>query len=166
MPSPIVFIHVNDQPFLRYSFEQARRSNPHSDIYLIGDESNCHYRSVKHVLITDFYTRSDLFKDLSDMYADLQKDGKPGGVCDMTIFDHYRRAHPGKTAELTDIVNDSVNDHNINMADGFELRDGLKEIVWVDNKPFGRHLETMRLLRFNILHFQGNAKAMMPHFLR
>lgn len=42
-------MHFGDSDYLQYSLMQAKRSNPDSDIILIGDESNNKYSFIKHV---------------------------------------------------------------------------------------------------------------------
>ena len=37
---PIIFIHYNNSDYLKYSLGQARKSNPGSTIYFLGDQSN------------------------------------------------------------------------------------------------------------------------------
>lgn len=52
---PIIFIHKGNSPYLKFALAQAQFSNPHSDIILIGDNSNQHYsETYKHWLIHDY----------------------------------------------------------------------------------------------------------------
>ncbi len=48
---PLIFFHLGDSYYLQYTFNQILKSNPDSDIYLIGDDRNKHYESIgiKHV---------------------------------------------------------------------------------------------------------------------
>jgi len=64
---PIIFIHKGDQKYLRYSLEQAKRSNPKSQIILIGDRSNNKY-DVSHFDIQNF---SESANEFTNFYQHL-----------------------------------------------------------------------------------------------
>lgn len=51
MSIPIIFMHYGNSDYLQYSLLQAKKSNPESDVVLIGDESNNKYSFVKHANI-------------------------------------------------------------------------------------------------------------------
>jgi len=55
---PIIFIHRGNSDYLRYSLGQARRSNPDTPIYLLGNESNDRYAEVTHLPYRQFYERA------------------------------------------------------------------------------------------------------------
>jgi hypothetical protein len=54
MAIPIFFVHKTNSSYLKYALKQARKFNPDSPIYLLGDESNNHYPFVIHVNIADY----------------------------------------------------------------------------------------------------------------
>lgn len=60
---PVVFIHRGDDDYLAYSLQQAKRSNPQSDIILIGDSANSKYasESVQHFMIDDYHQAAQQF---------------------------------------------------------------------------------------------------------
>lgn len=63
MDLPIVFIHASNSDYLLYSLLQAKQTNPHSEIFLIGDESNNCYSFVRHELFSNyFYGAGELVK--------------------------------------------------------------------------------------------------------
>ena len=47
--TPLIFCHSGDSDYLQYSLMQARKSNPNTEIILLGDEANNRYPFVKHV---------------------------------------------------------------------------------------------------------------------
>jgi hypothetical protein len=51
---PIVFIHQGNPNYLQYSLSQAHKSNPGSEIVLIGDPSNDRYDYVHHIEIENY----------------------------------------------------------------------------------------------------------------
>jgi hypothetical protein len=60
----IVFIHLSNSDYLKYSLGQARRSNPESPIYLIGDSSNNCYDSVQHHFFEHYSGKADAFASI------------------------------------------------------------------------------------------------------
>ncbi|MFS0555265.1 hypothetical protein [Brevibacillus sp. 179-C9.3 HS] len=56
MPLPIVIIHRGDDDYLTYSLQQAKRSNPHSPVYLIGNVGNRRYvtHGINHEMIDNY----------------------------------------------------------------------------------------------------------------
>jgi hypothetical protein len=59
---PIVFIHYGGKEYLRYSLQQATRSNPTSTVYLLGDDSNRGHGRVSHHLIADLSAGATAFE--------------------------------------------------------------------------------------------------------
>ncbi|MCG2721195.1 MAG: hypothetical protein L6290_04145, partial [Thermodesulfovibrionales bacterium] len=43
---PIIFIHKGDSNYLEYTLSCAKAFNPHLEIFLLGDDSNKHYRNL------------------------------------------------------------------------------------------------------------------------
>jgi hypothetical protein len=54
MSMPIVFVHINNRDYLIYSLLQAKHSNPHSKIFLLGNSSNNCYKFVEHRHVSDY----------------------------------------------------------------------------------------------------------------
>lgn len=56
MASPIVFFHLNDSPYLKYTLSLAKKHNPHAEIILFGDDTNSHHSSlgIRHILFKDY----------------------------------------------------------------------------------------------------------------
>lgn len=67
--------------------------------------------------------------------------------------------------EMTELWNGSTWDHNINASDGYQLRDGVKELHLLEGMPYGLHLEKKSLVRFKALHFQGGAKPLLSEYV-
>jgi hypothetical protein len=54
-PLPIIFFHQGFEPYLAFTLWQARKSNPQSAVYLLGDDSNdLASLGVTHVRFTSF----------------------------------------------------------------------------------------------------------------
>ena len=263
--TPIIFIHRNYSDYLNYSLRQAKESNPESQIYLIGDESNDCYDFVSHHSMSDYgqesnefmriykhystnsyefelycfqrwfvlreflvmngidrclyldsdimlyaniknehnkfghfdFTLSHLFcgctfflyrlealinfcEFLKDIYkkkdkynldrmisqfAVRKKNKLPGGACDMTAFGLYQEEHFGEVGEVSQIIDGSVYDPGITISSpGFEMVNGIKKVIWKNDKPYGIYLKTGKEIKFNSLHFQGNTKFLMKDY--
>lgn len=64
---PIIFIHKSNSDYLKFTLAQARYSNPGSDIYLLGDESNNKYNFIQHYNLQSYndHKFSKIYKHLS-----------------------------------------------------------------------------------------------------
>lgn len=59
---PIIFIHQFNHNYLPLSLWQARKSNPESPVYLLGDGWNAHFDFlVEHVPIRNYRKKADEF---------------------------------------------------------------------------------------------------------
>ena len=65
----IVFIHQNNSEHLRYSLAQAKKSNPNSTVYLLGDESNDQYPCVEHHRSSDYSVGAAQFAEVYTHYS-------------------------------------------------------------------------------------------------
>ena len=81
-----------------------------------------------------------------------------GGVCDMTAFNEYQKEQDVNALDLSMITNNEIFDDNINDADGFEMKDGIKFLLFDKGYYHGTIKETGQRIKFNTLHFQGPAK--------
>jgi len=61
---PIFFMHNVNSDYLKYSLHQAPISNPSSDVYLIGDESNNMYPGINHMVIKDHFSEAAEFEKI------------------------------------------------------------------------------------------------------
>lgn len=113
-----------------------------------------------------------------------QTESKPGGICDMTLLylwasDTYRLGlfHPTtKIVNNAKVINGATFDHNINVAENYELDEyemeaGHKRLWlyedWNDSRPvLGRVVTDSRERVFaNALHFQGGpTKELMKEY--
>ncbi len=108
-------------------------------------------------------------------YHVRQKHGLPGGVCDMTLLQHYSYLHCGKIGEMMHIIDDSTYDHNINEPDQyFRMAQQTKDITFIsggtfinpDPLPYCYQESTGKQIQFKTLHFQGPAKTLIQKLHR
>lgn len=62
MAIPIFFVHKTNSSYLKYALKQARKFNPDSPIYLLGDNENNKYTFVTHAQISDYSKSADEFQ--------------------------------------------------------------------------------------------------------
>jgi len=120
--------------------------------------------------IMDTYTEKNSYdySRLVSHYQTRQKHGLTGGVCDMTLLEHYGYKHCGEIGEMMHIIGSSAWDHNINEPDqGFMIdpATGIKRITFIKGMPTGYQETTDRVIKFNSLHFQGPAKRYIKRHL-
>jgi hypothetical protein len=94
----------------------------------------------------------------------------PGGVCDMTLFEHFHYnaglgGGPGRIGEMMHIIDNCTYDHNINAEDqDFEMKNGIKHVKFNNTTPYVYNKRLKRNVLFNALHCQGGAKSLMKGF--
>lgn len=255
-----------DQEYLLYALAQAKKSNPDTNVVLLGDFSNSYYKFIEFYNINKYFDEAREFKNVykhhsnndysyelfcfqrwfilkefmkvnhlkkcfcmdSDvmLYTDITKDQnkfvkfdftlsygisphciyinslkaleklckfslniyiddllfkiktreltyqdwlaqKSPSLCDMTIFAELNKRQEITIGEISKIIDDTKYDHNINMAEGFEMVDGRKNIYFVNDEPFCQNLTLGKTIQFKALHFQGyqTKKYMKDYFL-
>lgn len=61
---PIVFIHYGKSDYLKYSLGQAKKANPKSTTYLIGDSLIDIYDLIEHRFISDYSQGAQYFRNI------------------------------------------------------------------------------------------------------
>ncbi len=61
MAIPIIFVHRGNPYYLYSVLKQAKKTNPKSDIILLGDETNKSFSFVKHYDISDYFDSATQF---------------------------------------------------------------------------------------------------------
>ena len=116
------------------------------------------------------YSRKDSYDyaRLRGHFETRQRHGLPGGVCDMTLLEHYGYKYCGEVGEMMHITGNSTWDHNINESDQGFLMDpatNIKRVTIIKGKPVVDNEILGRPIRFNSLHFQGPAKQYLQRYL-
>lgn len=93
-----------------------------------------------------------------------------GGVCDMTLLEFYSyKICPGKVGEMSYIYDGVTYDNNITCPDQYYEMDptrGIKKIQWVNNEPHCCQTSSGKQIKFNTLHFSGQAKQYLTEYTR
>jgi hypothetical protein len=88
-----------------------------------------------------------------------------GGVCDMTAFNEYQKEVGVIAKDLNEIVDNEIFDDNISdVADGFTMKDGIKELIFNNGFYYGTKVNSKQQIKFNTLHFQGAAKKKIADY--
>lgn len=134
--------------FEKYDFTLSMRSAPGQSFWMSSEVMN---EFCKFAM--DIYSNqgSDKARQIFSHYTNLRSQGKPGGVCDMTLWEHFIKNRDYKVGETTDIIENSIFDHNFYMAyDGY-AHDGQNKIIqWSEGLPYC--LRNGELIRFNSFH--------------
>lgn len=112
--------------------------------------------------VTELYTRRAA--ELQERYRVYRASHAEGGICDMTALDDYAQTYPERVADTAVIRDASTYDNNIRRSDGFAMRRRVKDLTWIDGRPYARHIATGQLVRFHSIHFQGGSKLLIPYF--
>jgi hypothetical protein len=111
-------------------------------------------------LCRDIYVTKTKFHLIQPKIQYHKDHGKPGGICDMTLYYLLSKELPIHNL-LNRQEDGSTYDDNINDTLGFDgpktflLRDGIKDLSIVDSKVYAR-LVSGGVVKLNNLHFQGN----------
>ncbi|MDO8954797.1 MAG: hypothetical protein Q7V63_08105 [Gammaproteobacteria bacterium] len=146
------------QKFKQFDFTLNRQLGPQTMFInkLDGLERFCEY-------FVQYYAHPEKMAQLQSWYDNYRVTALKGGVCDMWFFEHYAKLYPERVGETFN-VNSAIFDNTIQYDDGFEMRLGIKKIIWKHNKPYGYHLASKAWKPFNTLHFQGYTKCYIPKY--
>lgn len=115
------------------------------------------------------YTTPKLLAKLQEKWGWHQREGKTGGICDMTLL--WLFCVGKKVINLARVRDNAVFDDNINAPENwlpneYQMKAGIKEVIWRQNQPYGFNLELGKWIRFNALHFQGDAKKLLSSYAK
>lgn len=133
--------------------------------------------------VIDQYATKDGKARLGDKWNWHVDTGANGGVCDMTLLYLYAQKYSALIGSLLEAVLDvrggmHAFDLNINQAenyyqDEYKMRDleaapygAIKYLTWNDGIPYGDSPLQPASIRFDGLHLQSGAKALMPDLLQ
>lgn len=115
--------------------------------------------------LEDSYSVPEERTRLQLRYNEMLAAGVIGGICDMTFWEMFRQQHPHLVANLYDIQPpESTYDRNIELSDGFFVKDGTKLIHWQNGNPCGIRADGS-LKRLKILHLHNTGKALSGKLL-
>jgi glycosyltransferase involved in cell wall biosynthesis/ADP-heptose:LPS heptosyltransferase/tetratricopeptide (TPR) repeat protein len=140
----------------------------------VSDSVSPHCNFISDVdLLSEFcdfiiqsYSDPACIRQMEDFFESQRRKGLHG-ISDMTFFEKFRKKYPDRIGEIAKIFYGTKFDVNINYAEGegvFQIEDGLKKICWQANSPQGKLAATGDLVAFEILHFQGPAKAAIKKY--
>ncbi len=170
-----VSFHIDTDVMLYVNVEEEFKKFSQFDFTLshrcCGSNSFFTLKGIRNLcdFLMNFYRKKDTYDydRVAAHYHTRQKHNLPGGVCDMTLLQHYSYLHCGKVGEMMHIIDDTTYDHNINEADQyFRMDKGTKDIVFAGEFPYCYQESTGKQIQFNTLHFQGSAKTLIQKLHR
>jgi len=114
------------------------------------------------------YTDNSRISRLVRKYEFQKRHGLPGGICDMTLLYLFSLEH--QVLNLATVRKGSVFDLAVGTGENFDtdeyyVENRIKKFSWKDGTPYSLNRITGQQVRFNALHFQGNAKTVMSQYL-
>lgn len=111
------------------------------------------------------YSNPTIFARLEQHFFNLQAAGRPGGVCDMTVFRHFAALNTCPFRDISAPAETVPCDYAMGADEGrYEIRAGVKRIEWRDGMPFG--FADGKAVPFQALHFQGPSKGRIFKHMR
>ncbi|MEG3911119.1 hypothetical protein QT979_24820 [Microcoleus sp. w2-18bC1] len=146
-------LHIDSDVMLYANVTEEQKNFANCDLTLSQRQSP-HYNFINNLNVLDSFCSFllEMYKDPL-IYQPIQE--KFPNVSDMSAFYFFANRESFSIGEISNITNNSKNDHNINVCEGFEMREGRKNIYFVEDQPFCKHLELNRAIKFNMIHFQG-----------
>lgn len=158
-----VLLYCNvDETFSKYNdydFTICKKIGPQSTYFPSREKLEKFCNFIPKLYCDTGYTGRFLQKHQHHLDNNL-----PGGVCDMTAFAEYQKEPGIKAADLNVIHSGEMFDDNINEAEGFSMKNGIKDLWLKDRFYYGTLIQNGQNIKFNILHFQGPAKRFIVDF--
>jgi hypothetical protein len=157
-------LHIDSDVMLYANVTEEQKKFSNCDLTLSYGQSP-HYNFINNLNVLEIFCDFllEMYKNPL-IYQPIQE--KFPNVSDMSAFNFFYSRKHFSIGEISNITNNSKNDHNINVSEGFEMRDGRKNIYFVEERPFCKHLELNQPIKFNMIHFQGwrTKKYMKDYF--
>lgn len=163
-----------DSDVLIFSDLISERSKFSNFLFTLSEETcghNSFWNSFKAiddfcVFVENIYNKSDedSYNELINFWEKYQISKELGGVCDMTLFNMYKKRRPGLIGETASLIENSTYDHNFSSSsqNGVIFKNilGIKNIIWQNRIPYVKN-SSGDLIKFNTFHFQGATKKYM-----
>jgi hypothetical protein len=94
---------------------------------------------------------SEKSKEIFSHYDKRIAQGLTGGVCDMTLCEHFRNSYDFKCGDTDVVVDGSVIDHNALVKDDYEHDGYSKSFHWINGAPYCYNRKFGNI-RFNTIH--------------
>lgn len=123
--------------------------------------------------MTDFYIDKQKLAILEEKWAWHKREGFFGGICDMSLMWHFvqQKEHQVLTKVQPDntAFNININEptNHYYSLDEYEVKEGdIKNIFFLEDKPYCKNLLTGEDVMFHNLQFQGGAKHLVREHTR
>jgi len=120
--------------------------------------------------IEEYYT-TDKINILFQKVNYHNSNNVPGGICDMTLLYLFYLENKDHIKNLLIVDNDHAFDDNINVSENyykdeyeFNLTKKVKNIKFINKKPYCNNLILNKDINFKVLHFQNGAKNIINNY--
>jgi hypothetical protein len=158
-------LHIDSDVMLYANVTEEQKKFANYDLSLPhGISPHCLFINNLNVLekfcdfLIEIYTDSSIDEQI--------KNNSLVSISDMTAFREFGNLIEFRIGNISNIRDNSKYDLNINCSEGFEMKDGRKNIYLLEEQPFCKYLDLPKDVKFNIIHFQGHAtkKYMKDYF--
>jgi hypothetical protein len=158
-------LHIDSDVMLYANVTEEQKKIANYDLSLPhGISPHCLFINNLNVLerfcdfLVEIYTDSSVYERI--------KNNSLVSLSDMTAFGEFSNRTEFRIGDISNIIDNSKYDLNINCSEGFEMKDGRKNIYLLEEQPFCKYLDLAKDIKFNIIHFQGHAtKKYMKDYL-
>ena len=111
------------------------------------------------------------FKDMQKIYERMAKEGRRGGITDMSYLEQYKKRSVCNDlnltcGEMTEVIDNQTFDFSIKHDVGsYRMKDGLKDIFFNEKVPFCFNEALQKNVQFLSLHFLGNTKEILEKYI-
>jgi hypothetical protein len=145
--------------FENYYCALSGRTSGHTSYWTLeGLEKFCEY------LLTIYSNPSSYEFSLFNATFNLRQNyGLHGGICDMSLLEHFARfGYPHMVGEVSILTDGSYHDHVVSVSEGFEMQHGIKRFeIDVKGTPLAKHIKTGAWIPFASIHCQGSNKHLI-----
>jgi len=171
-------LHINDFIYLDSDCVLFDDQFPTDRLGIVGDPKShaYHYTKSGHSLFSNQASLEKFCEFMMQTYTQAEgvealkllrqtRIGPRGGVTDMTLFGLFANKYPQEVHHQEVIINGVCSDDNFNESGGFKTDGTHKKIRIEAGLPYAYRITDDQKIMMRTLHFQGSAKAYMPHYL-
>lgn len=146
------------EKFSQYDFTVSNKIAMGQSFWNKTDILEDYINLVEHVYNNK---ESGLAKKIFSCYDRLQENHLSGGVCDMVFWENLFSRFNYNYLDINKIIDNSFFDHNIEIINGFDCKNGMKNIYFKDGIPYSFK---EREIRLNTIHCTASGKARVEEF--
>lgn len=112
----------------------------------------------------EYYTNETKFKNLERIYKEINQGKEKDWISDMTLFGLFIEERKMKAFESTTIIEGTTFDNNMNLSEGYLVKNDTKKVKINKNRAFCYNIAQQVWIQHYTLHFQSIAKNKMHRY--